>query len=398
MVDTEIKEDVQMDEISPYIQGLTFQPAERWKIKIGGLKDFTRQDNKVIKLPTKFDSFLITKLGRDPGGRLVVDSEVMALLQGTESKLTKIDVTLLYDDPAKNMPSFYATYSGGYRTCYGDGKVGRKRHCKIEKKKDNQDVRIWLNEWERVTKCKRDGCENYSNGICKSHAILSVVLSKVPEIGGVARFRTTSERTRDYIYGGMIEVMLRSQGILAGIPLRLVIQTESADTKKAGRQTVQRVALVYPGTDENLRKLGIEVATMRSQTFNNMKAIEKHISIMPIETREEAMAITQEFYPDNVDTGLLETDEEKQIEEQTQEATPLISTDTKVAGDQNQGAGTHKDTPTSATQLITKGEKTTKDKTSDKKPIDKTTTGEQKQKEKTGETKPESKSLSASLF
>jgi hypothetical protein len=110
---------------APYIKGVTFQLAERWKIKIGGLTDYNGDNEKLRKkgLPIKYDHFLITKLGRDQGGRLVVDDEVMKQLQGNDAKLTKIDITLLYDDPAKNMPSFYAIYSGGYRACFGDGNV-----------------------------------------------------------------------------------------------------------------------------------------------------------------------------------------------------------------------------------------------------------------------------------
>ena len=287
------------------VSNLSFHLAELGKIKIGGLsvESRTSASGRQYFLPEKYDYFVITSNERDSNKRLIVDQALMSKI-GTKPKT--LNVNLLYDNPLKNLSSFYGYYAGARKICWGDGKVAQRRKY-IEKgevenptTKKKEKAKEWLNEWDNIP-CKLDECKVYQAGQCKMHGILSVIIKESEIVGGVYRFRTSSQSTIRYLYSSMAFLGSITQGILAGIPFQLVLRPETKNAKDNQRHLVYTVNLVYPGSIEDLRKKAIAVTTQRSQDFAVMTKLAHSLEALPLETAVEEAEAQQEFEPENTD-------------------------------------------------------------------------------------------------
>lgn len=278
------------------VKDLFLNLAELGKIKIGGLgEERTARSGKAYKLPQKLDHFVITKNVRDSGGRLIIDTTIMDKLDADPKSIA---VTLLYDDPRKNLVSFYALYSGGYRVCWGDGETAQRRGYKDRKNDKGETIREYSDDWKKIT-CPLRECPEWKANRCKMHGILSVVLRESPVVGGVYRFRTTSRNSIQYLYSSMAFLGKIAYNVLAGLPLRLVIQPETREAKGHGRVLIQTVNLLYDGSMEDLRNKALEVAQTRATVHIEMKQIESQIKALPDESNAEQYAIEQEYHPES---------------------------------------------------------------------------------------------------
>ena len=112
------------------IRNLTPRPAEKGRIKIGGLgEERKKKDGSgTYMLPVKFDHFEIVTMQRDAAGRFIPDKELMDLLMHAQgvNKLLEIPIRLLFDDVDLNFFTRYSAYSGTRCVCSGDGEEAQR--------------------------------------------------------------------------------------------------------------------------------------------------------------------------------------------------------------------------------------------------------------------------------
>jgi len=286
-----------MEQKDLVIQRTDFRLLELGKIKIGGLKEEwkTAKNGRKYHPPDKYDHFLITTTRRDSAGRLIPNEAVMKILGASPRELP---ITLLYDAPDKNFPTFFAVYLGSKKVCWGNGKIGERR-VYVEEKKGGEIVRSWLNKWEDI-KCEGTECKYFKAGTCQKHGILSCVLDVDPCIGGVYVFRTSGGNSIDYLKSAMLTILLKTGGILAGIPLKMIVQPELKETP-TGKHMIHTVSILFRGTSEEIWQLVEKVATYRAGIGAKLVQIASQIKMVTDESEVEQNAITQEFYPDNVE-------------------------------------------------------------------------------------------------
>lgn len=263
--------------------------AEIGKIKIGGKgEERTAKSGKKYRVPDKYDHFVITTLERDGGGKgnLIPDAEIMAEL-GPEPK--ELDVILLHDDPDMNLQSKYSLYIGAMQWCVGDGERGYRRN--------RDDHAKGIESWGEMTcPCAHWKAEKQP---CKKTLVLSVMLLKSPKIGGVYKFRSTSEISLTNLRSAMTFILSLTGGILAGIPLKLIVQPQTVTPK--GIVTKVYVAnLVYAGVVTNLLGIATETAKRRAEGFQQNRQlraqIDKLLLAPPLSETDED--ICDEFYPE----------------------------------------------------------------------------------------------------
>jgi len=93
-------------------------------------------------------------------------------------------------------------------------------------------------------------------------------------------------------------------GVLAGIPLKLVLSPKTVTVPGTGQNmVVYVVSLEFPGTEQELAKIGYDIAKRRAEHKAKMDQIEaearkalEHLE----ETPEEMREVQEEFYPEGV--------------------------------------------------------------------------------------------------
>jgi len=93
-------------------------------------------------------------------------------------------------------------------------------------------------------------------------------------------------------------------GVLAGIPLKLVLSPKTVTIPGTGQNMiVYVVSLEFPGTEQDLAKIGYDIAKRRADHKAKMDQIEaearkalEHLE----ETPEEMREVQEEFYPEGV--------------------------------------------------------------------------------------------------
>jgi hypothetical protein len=279
--------------------GLYLNLREKGHIKIGGLKKevkIAKESKREWHQPEKYDHFVITTMERDSGDRLVVNEEIMKSLPKNPKKL---HILFLFDDPKKNLLSYYALYAGTKKICWGDGlRDGERRRYKGEGKN-----RVWLNEWDDI-ECDVATCKHRESGECKMHGVLTALLVDDPTVGGVYRFRTTGTNSVRYLYSTMALIQNIAHKVLSGIPLLLTVQPETKTDKTHKKRLIYTVGLEFDGTIPELRATAIEAAKARSTVAIEMRDIREQIKALPDETETEERAIAQEFSPDTQDAEI----------------------------------------------------------------------------------------------
>jgi hypothetical protein len=169
---------------------------------------------------------------------------------------------------------------------------------------------------------------------CKPSGILSCILSDIPEIGGVLRFRTHSWNTISNILSSLEFLKTITNGVLVGLPLKLQFLKKS--TQDHGNVSV--VNIVFDGeTYQAMRELAMIEMKNRTEHGVNMKMIEERARLDGFtKDTDDPSDIEAEFYsvppepeplPDNIEDradiilgGVSES--EKLVDEEIQEPEP----------------------------------------------------------------------------
>ena len=228
---------------------------------------------------------------RDAAGRMLPDLELMRKLAPQGGKLKELPVMLLYNDPDINFQTRYACYTGNRLWCCGDGEGAQ---------------RLGENGKYQAVPCSCLRLEaNYGGkDRCKPNGTLQVLLQGVDRIGGVWKFRTTSWNSVNSIMSSLKLIQAITGGVLAGIPLKLVLSPKTVTVPGSGQNmVVYIVSLEFPGTEQELAKIGYDIAKRRADHRAKMDQIEaearkalEHLE----ETPEEMREVQEEFYPEGV--------------------------------------------------------------------------------------------------
>jgi hypothetical protein len=274
------------------IKNLVPRLAERGKIKIGERGEVkTSQQGKQFSQPKKLDHFVVTTMQRDTAGRMLPDVELMRKLSPQGGKLKELPVMLLYNDPDVNFQTRYSCYIGNRLWCCGDGEEAQRL---------GQD-----GKYQSVPcPCLRLEANNTGKDKCKPNGTLQVLLQGVDRIGGVWKFRTTSWNSVNSIMSSLKLIQAITGGVLAGIPLKLVLSPKTVTVPGTGQNmVVYVVSLEFPGTEQELAKIGYDIAKRRAEHKAKMDQIEaearkalEHLE----ETPEEMREVQEEFYPEGV--------------------------------------------------------------------------------------------------
>ena len=274
------------------IKNLVPRLAERGKVKIGEKGEVkTSQQGKQFSQPKKLDHFVVTTMQRDAAGRLLPDLELMRKLAPQGGKLKELPVMLLYNDPDVNFQTRYSCYIGNRLWCCGDGEGAQR----LEQDGKYQPV---------PCPCLRLEANYGGKDRCKPNGTLQVLLQGVDRIGGVWKFRTTSWNSVNSIMSSLKLIQAITGGVLAGIPLKLVLSPKTVTIPGTGQNMiVYVVSLEFPGTEQELAKIGYDIAKRRADHKAKMDMIEaearkalEHLE----ETPEEMREVQEEFYPEGV--------------------------------------------------------------------------------------------------
>jgi len=281
-----------IQEESMAIKNLVPRLAERGKVKIGERGEIkTSQQGKQFSQPKKLDHFVVTTMQRDAAGRMLPDLELMRKLAPQGGKLKELPVMLLYNDPDVNFLTRYACYIGNRLWCCGNGEEAQR----LEQDGKYQPISC---------PCPRLEANYGGKDRCKPNGTLQVLLQGVDRIGGVWKFRTTSWNSVNSIMSSLKLIQAITGGVLAGIPLKLVLSPKTVTVPGSGQNMVVFiVSLEFPGTEQELAKIGYDIAKRRAEHKAKMDQIEaearkalEHLE----ETPEEMREVQEEFYPEGV--------------------------------------------------------------------------------------------------
>lgn len=267
--------------------------CELGKIKIGGLGEWTTSKNgKKFRPPRKDDHFTITTMMRNAEGDLLPDDELMKKLEAQfGSPLRTLPIILLSDDIDEVLAAQYARYDG--KTCIAtcDGET-----CKWNFDKAGVEI-----PGGHPMPCNG---EHETRG-WKLHTNLSCVIAcGQARLGGVYRFRTTSQITTEQLYGGLAHISTLTGGVLQGIPLHLVVRP--MQVAPGGNPTkIYVVHIEIHATDYgDVQRKALESAQMRRDTARSIKAAQTEYRALLAaptpgddEDPEEQAAVGQEFHP-----------------------------------------------------------------------------------------------------
>jgi hypothetical protein len=270
--------------------------AEVGKIKIGRKGELKKsKQGKDFRLPQKDDHFTITGLSRDANDDFIPDKKLMKVVgDNTEQRpdhLTELPIRLLYDDIELNFQTRLACFKGVNCWCSGDGEVAGRVD---ERTGELKNVKC---------PCERQSPEYKGQDKCKATGVLSVVLDGVSVVGGVWKFRTTSYNSVVNILSSMTFIKSLTGGVLAGLPLYLVVAPKTVNIPGGGGvTTVFIVRVEYRGTAESLTEIGYKEAERREVARIKMDDIESRARLLldkPID-KDEERDIADEFYPETV--------------------------------------------------------------------------------------------------
>lgn len=257
--------------ISPNL--LRPRPMELGKIKIGGKgKEVQTRRGATMRLPEKFDHFVITTRQRGSDENFVIDEEIHSIL-GPEPE--SLDVRLMFDSVEENFQSEMLVYKGREKVFVCDGERARNLHTG--------------NEGPCLRAQGRE-CP------CKPFGRLAVILEAAPHYGGFYLFRTTSWETINNLQTTL--TLLAQFGSLRGLPLRLVIYP-ATDTHEAGTSTSYKVGIVLRADYETARNVALEFHRADRIERRELKLLAAGVEEVIQEGEElEAVDIDEEFLLD----------------------------------------------------------------------------------------------------
>ncbi len=297
------------------VKGLIPNLLEIGKIKIGkkGEKTVSTKGNE-FQLPVKLDHFLVTTTEKGADGNYIEDAETIKMF-GLEkgNPIKSIPVRLLYNDLDLNFPTRYASYASGKLVCSGDGEKAQT-----------------LLRGEIKCPCEKLDSGYQGKDKCKINGTLSVIIDGTDKFGGCHTFRTTSFNTCRSILGSMAIIQQAAGGMLAFLPLNLIIRPKTTIIpNNGGITTVYIVSLVYPGNVIELQKAALEMATQNRQFLLSMSDIENEARKISPFDKEDVTEIVEEFYPNAVDLSERETGN-KQTEVTSNDAADIPKQSEKI--------------------------------------------------------------------
>lgn len=243
---------------------LPARPMEIGKIKIGGRG---RKAGKAY-VPEKFDHFVVTTTKRDgDDGPFVRDEEVHKIV-GDEPR--ELEAVLMYPKPEQNLHTEMATYQGGRRTAWCDGKV-----CTLRDGSSHA--------------CSFPECGH------KPYVRLHVQLEANPVLGGFYVFRSHSWETLNNLQTA-IEAIYREVGMLYRVPVTLVmdkttdVYTDEKGTERTGSSWKVGMKLRLPPAETRLKLKEEAAQALADRKMLLLRAGEQDTSIM-----EEAQSFLQDL-------------------------------------------------------------------------------------------------------
>lgn len=271
------------------IHGLQPRLAAAWKIKIGrkGAARQKKDGSGTYQMPERLDHFVVTTTDRGADNNLIPDPEAERLF-GKSPK--RIKVTLLWDDPERNLATSYAAFSGRKLFCRGDGRTAARN--------------LPGGPVEVPCPCERLRPDYAGREPCKINGVLSVLLDGMPAVGAVAEFRTTSHNSVVQLMSSLALIARVTGGVISGIPLDLVL-TPRTVTRPDGTATVVYVVhLEFAGTLRELRDLGLSQIRDNAHHKIEVATLERSVAaaLLPAPAAavfdgETEAEVSEEFYP-----------------------------------------------------------------------------------------------------
>jgi len=289
------------------IRGITGRLPERWKIKIGGHGEKRKsKDGGEYRLPVKYDHIRICNLEKDENDNFIPDFDLMEslgseLIDGDPKKPTVIGpVVTLYNDLSLVLHTAYRMYKGRDCMCKGNG-----------------EERIGCGDGKLPEGiCDPMRCEALKRKICKPNGILSVMFPHA-QLGGVAKFRTTSWNSISSLMGGLALIHLSARGKIAGLPLYLRINQTLAQVQGKA-QTVYFLSVEYHGNMHDLRQEVLAYVETEAKDVLQIEHAEakarKELALTDVFDDNDAETDPEEFYPDtqeNASGALVDTKTKK---------------------------------------------------------------------------------------
>ena len=304
----------QKNELSPIIHGLIPGLTEIGKIKIGRKGKFVTSSNGTrFQNPEKLDHFIITKLDRNNDtGNFIEDTELMNKLKerqelDAQAQLKRIPISLLYNDPKLSFQCRYTCYHGRTRWCSGDG---MKAHRINETTKKIEVVSCPCGKQDPIY----EGQDK-----CKTASCLSCVIEGADVVGGVWKFRSVGYNSAMGILSALALIYAQTRGILAGIPLDMVVYPKMGSDPKTGEQRkINVVSIEFRGNAQLLRETAHRIALEDSKYGLQITHIEdearKLISVdaAVIDSDEEA-EFAEEFYPEQAEIDPPKPDTDQRV-------------------------------------------------------------------------------------
>lgn len=308
-----------MTELSPIIHGLSASLLERGKIKIGAKGNIIRSAKGTeFQPPQRLDHFRVVTLERGPDGNFVRDDAIHRLYGDRPRELP---VRLLYDDIYLNFQCRYTCFLGKTLWCYGDGMSA----LRLEDRSANRT--------KVECPCGRQEPTYTGQDRCKINSVLSVIIDGVETVGGVWKLRTTSYNSTVGILSSLALIKRLTGGVLAGIPLRLVLRPKTAINPTNGQSMlVWVVGMEYPGRIEELQHMAYEQAKRMAVHAARIEQIEAEARTLiaasqPVDP-SDVDDVVDEFYPEQAQKVLtVSAEESRQAEPSTE--TQTEATDVK---------------------------------------------------------------------
>ena len=232
--------------LSMIVKGITPTLFEAGKIKIGRKGRERQGSNGTWQAPEKLDHFLITRTVRGSDNNFILDSDLISKLpKDQDGKLRRIPITLLYDSLELNFQSRYACYLGKTLFCSGDGEEANQAIPDPNKK---------VSGYKQVPcTCHRAEFGYEGRDKCKLTGKLQCVIRGAERIGGVHVFRTTGRNSVVSILSSLAMIHRITGGVLAGIPLDLVVSPKIVADPSGAQQTVYVVSVEFAGGMQELQ-------------------------------------------------------------------------------------------------------------------------------------------------
>jgi len=241
--------------------------------------------------------------------------------EGYGPKPQRCPIVLFSDRPEDSLVSGVAWYGRNRRYCWATDFQGldweeewAPAQCQIQRygkpanmaEKDWQIIAAYHHAKEHV--CKPATCPNYNSETaaykCKRFAVLRFILPFAPTVTGVAEFRTTGKASCIALENSLRRFQGELNGMVAGVPLLLVMQPVQVETPDGKAQTAWEVRLDYPTDVSHFRALAAGAMERRSLDEGKLQAIAASYRALPAwtgEGRDEVVDHSREFAPEAAD-------------------------------------------------------------------------------------------------